>query len=137
LRASEFTAVVMAAAVSDYRPAEAIAGKISSRGATLTLKLERTEKILPRLKTWSIRPPMVIGFKLTVDADDRARRAAVAAQFSAGGVDAVVHNDLAEMRAATQHPFYLWRAAETPPVRMEGAAALAAALEHLIGGAAA
>ena len=62
-----------------------------------------------------------------------ARRTAVAAQFIAGGVDAVVHNDLDEIRAAATHPFYLYRSAvaadeASPPPMLAGTAALAEAL---------
>lgn len=129
LGAGEFDVVVMAAAVADYRPAAAAHGKISSDAAGLTLQLVRNEKILPRLKSFAARPLRVIGFKFTVGADAAARGAAVAAQFSAGGVDAVVHNDLAEIRAAPVHPFRLWRsAADSAPARIEGVPALADAL---------
>lgn len=129
LAPGDFDAVVMAAAVADYRPAEISGGKISSDALTRTLQLVRNEKILPQLKSFTARPLRVIGFKLTVSADDAARRVAVASQFSTGGVDAVVHNDLAEIRAGAAHPFLFWRtAADTSPTRIAGEAALAAAI---------
>ena len=136
LASGRFYAVVMAAAVSDYRPAEMTPGKISSDAAGLTVQLVRNEKILPRLKSFAARPPRVIGFKLTVGADAAAREAAVGKQFSAGGVDAVVQNDLTEIRAAAVHPFWLWRATDLPPVRLDGVPALAVALEGLLAPAA-
>jgi phosphopantothenoylcysteine synthetase/decarboxylase len=123
-----FDVVVMAAAVADYRPTQATVGKLASAPAERTLQLIRNEKILPQLKSFSSRPLRVIGFKLTVEADAAARRQAVAEQFNTGGVDAVVHNDLAEIRAETVHPFWLWSSAVATPVKIEGVPALAASL---------
>jgi phosphopantothenoylcysteine synthetase/decarboxylase len=129
LREGEFDVVVMAAAVSDYRPVHTEEGKISSDTDALLLPLVRNEKILPELKSFALsRPPRVVGFKLTVGAEGSARRAAVVRQFATGGVDAVVHNDLVEIRAATVHPFWLWPAIDAAPVRIEGTPALAVAL---------
>jgi phosphopantothenoylcysteine decarboxylase/phosphopantothenate--cysteine ligase len=127
-----FDAVIMTAAVADYRPIEAACGKISSDAETLTLQLVRTPKILPQLKSLSRRSLRVIGFKFTVGADETARRAAVAAQFAAGGVDAVVHNDLVEIRAAAEHPFYLYHSPEAAPQRLAGTGALAGALAEFL-----
>jgi len=128
LGCGEFDAVLMAAAVADYRPERAIEGKIPSDAAELTLALVRNEKILPQLKRFSPRPLSVVGFKLTVGADESVRRRAVAAQFAEGGVDFVVHNDLTEIRTSAVHPFWLYRAPDKAPVKIEGAVALAEAL---------
>lgn len=130
LVAGDFDAVVMAAAVADYRPSETLDGKFSSDAEERRLRLVRNPKILPRLKAFSPRPLQVIGFKLTVGAEAGARRQAVAAQFAAGGVDAVVHNDLVEIRAAPLHPFWLWHSAKVPPARLDGVPALTAALDE-------
>ncbi len=127
-------AVIMAAAVSDFRVAEEYAGKISSTLPELTVRLVRNAKILPQLKSWSPHPLRVIGFKLTVGADAPARQAAVAAQFAAGGVDAVVHNDLREVLAVARsaHPLRLYRTPAVEPAALAGIAALAAALTPLL-----
>lgn len=132
LGAENFDAVIMAAAVSDYSPVAVTAGKISSEARELALQLVRNEKILPRLKSFSPRPLRVIGFKLTAGADEGSRRTAVSAQFTQGGVDAIVHNDLNEIRSAAVHPFWLWPAAKSQPVRLDGAPALAAALAKIL-----
>jgi phosphopantothenoylcysteine decarboxylase/phosphopantothenate--cysteine ligase len=129
LAAGEFEAVVMTAAVADYRPQQERAGKMSSDSEILSLRLVRNPKLLPALKSLSRRPLIVTGFKLTVGADAAARRAAVAAQFAAGGIDLVVHNDLEDIRRATAHPFWIYRSTQAPPTGVEGAAALAVALE--------
>lgn len=128
--------VLMAAAVSDYRPETSEAGKISSDLETLTVRFVRNPKLLPQLKALSPRPLRVIGFKLTVGADAAVRRAAVAAQLAAGGVDAVVQNDLTEIQAAPReaHPFNLYAGAEAldAPQALAGVPALAAELERLL-----
>jgi phosphopantothenoylcysteine decarboxylase/phosphopantothenate--cysteine ligase len=132
LEGGAFDAVIMCAAVADYRPDFAVNGKISSEAAELTLRLVRNPKILPQLKSFSPRPLVVVGFKLTVGADAAARRTAVAAQFAAGTVDAVVHNDLEEIRVSAAHPFWLYRSAAAAPEQISGTAALAGALDRLV-----
>ena len=134
LAGGTFDAVIMAAAVSDYRPRQATREKISSDAPELTLSLVRNEKILPQLKRLSPRPLRVVGFKLTVGADEAAQRHAVARQFAEGGIDAVVHNDLNEIRAAAAHPFGLHVSGQGEPVKISGAAGLAAALGRLLAG---
>jgi phosphopantothenoylcysteine decarboxylase/phosphopantothenate--cysteine ligase len=128
-----FGAVLMAAAVADYRPDAAFAGKLASDAELLTVRLVRNEKVLRRLKLLSPRPLVVVGFKLTVGADEAGRRAAVSAQFSGGGVDAVVQNDLEEIRREPAHRFRLYRDSGAKPVECLGAAGLAAALGALLG----
>jgi phosphopantothenoylcysteine decarboxylase/phosphopantothenate--cysteine ligase len=127
-------AVIMSAAVADYRPKQPVTGKIPSDNDQLTLHLVRNEKILPQLKTFSSRPLYVVGFKLTVGADEQVRRDAVAAQFASGGVDLVVHNDLAEIQVATRenHPFWLFKDPTDAPTKILGANALARAIEARI-----
>ncbi|MDD3178862.1 MAG: phosphopantothenoylcysteine decarboxylase [Opitutaceae bacterium] len=123
-------AVIMNAAVADYRPAVCRPDKITSDAAELTVRLVRNEKILMQLKAFSPRPLLVVGFKLTVGADAAARQAAVAAQLAAGGVDAVVLNDLDEINKAAVHPFWLYRHAGGPPAKVAGVDALAEALDQ-------
>jgi phosphopantothenoylcysteine decarboxylase/phosphopantothenate--cysteine ligase len=124
-----FDAVIMTAAVADYRPTAAADGKLPSTAPEFLLPLVRNAKLLPRIKSLSPHPLTVIGFKLTVHADTPARTAAVAALFAAGGVDLVVHNDLAEIHAdRAAHPFHLYCDPTTAPRALLGAPALAAAL---------
>ena len=134
LAGGAFDAVIMTAAVSDYRPAVPVEGKISSVTSELTVRLVRNEKILPQLKGFSPRSLCVIGFKLTAGATESARRAAVEAQFNAGGVDFVVHNDLDEIRAAPRasHPFRLYMFSGADPQELRGVPALAHAVGSLL-----
>jgi phosphopantothenoylcysteine decarboxylase/phosphopantothenate--cysteine ligase len=126
-----FGGVVMAAAVADYRPDAEFAGKLASDAEILTVRLVRNEKVLQSLKGHSPKPLVVVGFKLTVGADKAAREAAVAAQFSGGGVDAVVHNDLGEIRRGPIHLFRLHASPGAAPVESRGVAELAASLGAL------
>jgi phosphopantothenoylcysteine synthetase/decarboxylase len=130
LSADHYAVVIMTAAVSDYRPLNVEAGKLSSDPAELSLTLVRNEKILPQLKSFSRQPLHVIGFKLTVNADANEQRAAVARQFQAGGVDAVVHNDLSAIRAAPResHPFTFFDSPSATGIAVRGTSALADAL---------
>jgi phosphopantothenoylcysteine decarboxylase/phosphopantothenate--cysteine ligase len=130
LATGAFAGVIMTAAVADYRAATPVEGKLPSASERIALELVRNPKILPLLKTFSPTPVVVVGFKLTSGADDARRHAAIAAQFAAGGVDAVVHNDLAEIRTLSreQHPFRLYRAPGAAPEAIAGAGSLARAL---------
>jgi len=132
LEGGTFDALIMCAAVADYRPDRTAAGKIGSDAAELTIRFVRNPKILPQLKSFSARPLVVVGFKLSVCADAASCRAAVAAQFAAGTVDAVVHNDLEEIRASSAHPFWLYRSATAVPEQINGAQALAEVLDRLV-----
>lgn len=132
LRDGNFDAVVMTAAVADYRPDNSRTGKITSDADELVVRFVRNAKILPRLKSLAPRPPRVVGFKFTVGADAAAARAAVEKQWAAGGVDATVQNDLHEIRAAEVHPFHLWTDLARGPRPVAGVPALAEALLELL-----
>jgi phosphopantothenoylcysteine synthetase/decarboxylase len=115
LGSEDWDAVVHLAAVSDYRVAEVSVdgvpfppggpGKIGT-GREVILKLEPTAKILDSLRDWSRNKTIiVVGFKLTDGAD--GAEAQVNAQFARGGVDYVVHNDLAGISSKT-HSAAIW-----------------------------
>lgn len=131
LSGGSYDAVIMAAAVADYRPASVATHKLSSTEETLTLKLVRNPKLLPQLRGFSPRAIKVIGFKLTVGADATARQTAVDDQFSQARVDGVVQNDLEEIR---RHPEHLFRWFTAPGVSSElvGVPALAQTLDAFL-----
>jgi phosphopantothenoylcysteine decarboxylase/phosphopantothenate--cysteine ligase len=112
LSGGTYDAVIMAAAVSDYSPETMAAHKLNSDEDTLTLQLVRNPKILPQLRGFSPRPIKVVGFKLTVGANDSAREEAVRNQFEKAGVDVVVQNDLVEIRSSDEHLFRWFTSAE-------------------------
>jgi phosphopantothenoylcysteine synthetase/decarboxylase len=115
----DYDVVVHAAAVSDFvvgavvvdgvRHPAPLAGKLDS-ARSLSVELVPSPKILPRLRSYSRRPDvLVVGFKLTNGATADEAADAVRKQFASAGVDAVVHNDLTEMdHARDRHPVTLW-----------------------------
>jgi phosphopantothenoylcysteine decarboxylase/phosphopantothenate--cysteine ligase len=136
LAGGAFDVVIQAAAVSDYRPESMHDGKLGSDAAELALRLVPTPKLLPLIKTWSSRPLRVMGFKLTHGADDAVRAAAVGKVFVAGGVDAVVHNDLQEMSAVgAGRMFRIYRTGDSAAAaRAAGLGALCVWVEHWVRG---
>ncbi|MCK5248981.1 MAG: hypothetical protein KAJ98_03395 [Spirochaetaceae bacterium] len=113
LTIGDWDAVVHLAAVSDYTvdgvSVDGTAfppggpGKIGT-GREVILRLKPTAKILDSLREWSRnKSVVVVGFKLTDDADDAHAEAQVNALFARGGVDYVVHNDLRDIDARHHH----------------------------------
>jgi phosphopantothenoylcysteine decarboxylase/phosphopantothenate--cysteine ligase len=84
--------VVMAAAVADYRPAEALAGKRPKDGEPWTLSLQPTLDVLAVLGARRRTGQLLVGFAAETGDDglERARR-----KLSNKGVDLVVYNDVA------------------------------------------
>lgn len=86
-------ALVMAAAVADFRPARAADTKLT-RGGPLTLELEPTEDILAEVgaRADKVRPrPVLVGF-----AAETGSLARAAEKLARKGVDLLVANDVAE-----------------------------------------
>ena len=90
-RAPEADVVVMAAAVADYRPAEALAAKRPKDTATWTLELEPTTDVLSALGERRRKGQLLVGFAAeTGDAGlDRARE-----KLARKGADLFVLNDV-------------------------------------------
>ena len=88
-RAAEADVVVMAAAVADYRPAEALAGKRGKDGAAWTLELEPTTDVLRALGERE-DGPLLVGFAAESGGGiDRARQ-----KLADKKVNLVVFNDV-------------------------------------------
>ena len=134
-----FDVVVHAAAVGDFSverierngaPGPMAATKLPSDSA-LTLHLKPNPKLLDQLRTWSANPAIqIIGFKLTDGADQEQQARAISRLFDAAGVDAVVHNDLEEIRGG-KHPFRVHTSAGDP-LPCAGHVELANRIEHLL-----
>jgi phosphopantothenoylcysteine decarboxylase/phosphopantothenate--cysteine ligase len=86
-----YDAVIHAAAVSDYQPADKVSGKISSDKKNLTIKLVRTPKLINRIKKASPKT-FLVGFKLEHDFDNTSVVNEAKKLFSAGRCDLVVAN---------------------------------------------
>jgi phosphopantothenoylcysteine decarboxylase/phosphopantothenate--cysteine ligase len=89
-RADDADVVVMAAAVADYRPAEAIAGKRGKDGATWTIELEPTTDVLRALGSRG-SDAVLVGFAAESGADaiERAHR-----KLSDKNANLIVFNDV-------------------------------------------
>ena len=88
----DFDAVIMTAAVADYRPAEVFDGKIKKSPGGMSLKLERTVDILEsmgRLRGKE-RSPLLVGFAAEYGGGEEEPRAKLARK----GCDWLVFNDV-------------------------------------------
>jgi phosphopantothenoylcysteine decarboxylase / phosphopantothenate---cysteine ligase len=101
LRRADSNVVVMAAAVSDYRPAEALEGKRPKDGETWTLKLEPTDDVLRKLAAQSANGRVVVGFAAETGADglSRARE-----KRTVKRADLLVYNDVARSDIGFESP---------------------------------
>ena len=142
LDAKPYDVVIHAAAVSDFsvvcvaagrdEPMPTQTGKLSS-DTELSLRLEPNPKLLEQLKTWSCNPDVcVVGFKLTHAQDQKQCFTAVRKQFETAVVDAVVHNDLADISSG-KHSFNVHTTAEEAVYCGDGSA-LAKELTRLVEG---
>ena len=88
----EFDAVIMTAAVADYRPAKVFEGKIRKSPGGMCLTLERTVDILESMGRMrgDAGTPMLVGFAAEYGGDEDAPRAKLARK----GCDWLVFNDV-------------------------------------------
>lgn len=84
--------VLMAAAVADFRPAEARAAKIKKQGGVLTLKMEPTRDILAEIAARRRPEQLVVGF--AAETENSLENAA--AKLRAKRLDLVVVNDVTQ-----------------------------------------
>jgi 8-oxo-dGTP pyrophosphatase MutT (NUDIX family) len=96
----------MAAAVSDYGPAEASEGKISSDRDELVIRLRKLPKILEGLRKACGKETFIVGFKLTSGAPAERTIAAAREQIARCRINMVVANDLSTIGGG-RHPVTL------------------------------
>lgn len=89
-------ALVMAAAVADYRPSQPSATKLSRSAGPLVLRLEPVADLLARACAGMRADQVAVGFALEDDPGDHAR---ARAKMAAKGCRAIVLNPLATMEA--------------------------------------
>ncbi|MDA8430038.1 MAG: bifunctional phosphopantothenoylcysteine decarboxylase/phosphopantothenate--cysteine ligase CoaBC [Geobacteraceae bacterium] len=93
-RAGECTAIIKAAAVADYRPAERSGAKIKKKGAELSLQLVKTPDILAELGRLA-KAPFLVGFAAeTGKLSEFATR-----KLHEKNVDMIVANDVSQSDA--------------------------------------
>lgn len=91
--AADQDAIIMAAAVADYRPKAVAHQKIKKSAACLSLEMEKTTDILKALS--ERRPPVLVGFAVeTIDGLANARNKLIEKDL-----DMIVYNDVTEAGA--------------------------------------
>ncbi|MGI9033308.1 MAG: bifunctional phosphopantothenoylcysteine decarboxylase/phosphopantothenate--cysteine ligase CoaBC [Acidimicrobiales bacterium] len=99
-RAAAADAVIMAAAVADFRPRRPVTTKLSKAEGVPPVELEPTTDILAVLGRSATPRPLLVGFAAeTADVADRAR-----AKLAAKGLDIVVGNDVSASDAGFDSP---------------------------------
>ena len=104
-RFADCDALVMAAAVADFRPVRVEAGKLR-RGGNLTIECEPTPDVLAEVAATRRPGQVIVGFSLDEDTDEARQRAA--AKLAAKGCDLLVFNPLATMDADEVRAELLW-----------------------------
>lgn len=132
LAEESYDVLVQSAAISDWRPIAAAEhsslGKIDSDTDTLTLRFERTPKLVGLVRSWSRNPALrIVAFKLTVGAADAERRRKVAQLLAHEGVVAVVANDLQDWPR-----WAFWTDAATAPEAFGGRESLGERLAEFL-----
>ncbi len=111
-------AVFHAAAVSDFRPAQRVDGKISSARNALVLRLEKTPKIIAELRAAFGKRTVLVGFKLLSGRPWRELVGRAREQNERCGLNLTVANDLRQMSGG-RHPATLVTV-EGGAIRLDG-----------------
>jgi phosphopantothenoylcysteine decarboxylase/phosphopantothenate--cysteine ligase len=124
-------AVIHAAAVSDFSVDRDEVGKIDSDSSPF-LRLAPLPKLIDLLRGMSPKPITVIGFKLTVGADEEQRKRSVRELFERADPNFVVHNDMAEQSRGGEFPATIYTRGEDRAIACDSRAALAQALAKIL-----
>ena len=105
-----YSAVIHAAAVSDYSPIPQN-GKISSQAETLQLELKKNPKLINQVRDWSVNKKLkLIAFKLTSTEILADRELAVKKLAQDSGADLIIQNDFKDFELdKIQHPFVAYK----------------------------
>lgn len=125
-------ALIMAAAVADYRPAEPLAHKHKKSQQEWTLRLEPTEDILATLSAERRPGQVVVGFAL----EDRDGRRNAESKLTRKNLDAIVLNSPSALGAAHSELEILvrggsWRTL-APAIKSKSAMAIVEITEELL-----
>lgn len=103
---NSFDIIIHAAAVSDYSIASPTRGKISSEPENLQLDLIKNPKLVEKIKKQS-PASLLVGFKLTSQANENEITEKVKKLFNLANCDYVVHNDWSQVHT-NHHVFNLY-----------------------------
>jgi len=124
-------AVVMAAAVADFRPQQRWTGKLAKADGPPALQLVPTEDVLAGLGRWraaaGARRPLLIGFAAESEPDPERLIARARAKCAAKEVDLIVANDVSDGAVFGEPDNHVWlvdtaTAHEVPRQAKEGIA---------------
>lgn len=97
LKNSDYKAVIHLAAVSDFSPVASAEKKISS-DEELTLRFKKNPKLVNQLREMANNPKLqVVAFKLTANASDSEKKAAIEKLSQQSKANLVVQNDASQM----------------------------------------
>jgi len=117
---NKFQIIICVAALSDFTPAEGKAkGKICSEIEEISLKLKRTEKILPLLRRW-FPDAIVVGYKLETAGEEEKLKKSVK-KLMAGEADChlVVANELKDVKTETT-TVLIFKKGKKEPLKFSG-----------------
>ncbi len=139
VRDSACAAMIHAAAVGDFALAGAVPGAKIESGQELSVKLKPTPKIIDRIMGYAGNPNLIlVGFKLTHEADANAQARAARELMKRSRAHYVVQNDVSTLADGEDHVFFVYENGSTRVRRYVGREKLATALallldEHLAG----
>ncbi len=130
---SDVGAVIHAAAVGDFAVAAPLPSAKLESGQELAIPLRPTLKIIDRIRGYASNPDLLlVGFKLTHDANPEAQARAARELLKRCQARYVVQNDVATLSNDADHVFMIHETGNNRPRRCVGRARLATALATLV-----
>ena len=116
LSENHYSAIYHLAAVSDYVPEEFLDKKIDSIEEKLSLSLKKRDKILNKIRSWSLNKDInIVSFKLSHNQKDSVIDQKIIDQMKTSHSNYVVHNTLTESRS-DRHVYQIWSKSSKKPL---------------------
>jgi phosphopantothenate---cysteine ligase (CTP) len=126
--------VILAAAVSDFKPVVKAKGKIDSNTDKMTIELEQTPKLIRTIKELCPKT-FLVGFKLLVGSTQKELEFAMAKQIANAGSDMVVGNDIRDIRGNNHKLTLMYKSGKVEHISNHPGMVLASILVQRIQGA--
>lgn len=134
LSSNDFTAVIHAAAVSDFSILNAKTGKWSS-DEEFSLQFKKNPKLINEIRNWSRNKEIrILAFKMTAFADEKTIQKAVHKVFSESNADVVIQNDTREIDWKLKRHAFHWYTPGQNPKNISSSHDLALEISSLLGG---
>lgn len=132
-RDSDCAAIVHAAAVGDFAVAGPVPDAKIPSGQELSVKLQPTAKIIDRIMGYAGNPNLIlVGFKLTHDADPGVQARAARELMTRSRARYVVQNDVSTLADGDEHVFFVHENGSSRVRRYVGREKLSTALALLL-----